>query len=54
MLIKNIDDTVVNDSGKETVAVRDGKTFDIYQEDEDEDGFQTVETMNLSDEEMTV
>ena len=51
MLIKNIDDTLVNGSVGKVVAFMDEKTFDIYHEDEDE--FQAVETMNLSDEEMT-
>ena len=51
MLIKNIDDTLVNGSVGKVVAFMDEKTFDIYHEDEDE--FQAVETMDLNDEEMT-
>lgn len=51
MLIKNIDDTLVNGSVGKVVAFMDEKTFDIYHEDEDE--FQAVETMELNDEEMT-
>ena len=51
MLIKNIDDTLVNGSVGRVVAFMDEKTFDIYHEDEDE--FQAVETMDLNDAEMT-
>lgn len=51
MLIKNIDDTLVNGSVGKVIAFMDEKTFDIYHEDEDE--FQAVETMELDDEEMT-
>lgn len=51
MLIKNIDDTLVNGSVGKVIAFMDEKTFDIYHEDEDE--FQAVETMDLDDEEMT-
>ena len=51
MLIKNIDDTLVNGSVGKVVAFMDEKTFDIYHEDEDE--FQAVETMDLKDDEMT-
>ena len=51
MLIKNIDDSLVNGSVGKVVAFMDEKTFDIYHEDEDE--FQAVETMDLNDEEMT-
>ena len=51
MLIKNIDDTLVNGSVGKVVAFMDEKTFDIYHEDEDE--FQAVETMDLNDAEMT-
>lgn len=51
MLIKNIDDSLVNGSVGKVVAFMDEKTFDIYHEDEDE--FQAVETMELNDEEMT-
>ena len=50
MLIKNIDDTLVNGSVGKVIAFMDEKTFDIYHEDEDE--FQAVETMELDDEEM--
>ena len=51
MLIKNIDDTLVNGSVGKVVAFMDEKTFDIYHEDEDE--FQAAETLELNDEEMT-
>ena len=51
MLIKNIDDTLVNGSVGKVIAFMDEKTFDIYHEDEDE--FQAVESMDLEDEEMT-
>ncbi len=51
MLIKNIDDTLVNGSVGKVIAFMDERTFDIYHEDEDE--FQAVETMDLNDEEMT-
>ena len=51
MLIKNIDETLVNGSVGKVIAFMDEKTFDIYHEDEDE--FQQVETMDLDDEEMT-
>ncbi len=51
MLIKNIDDTLVNGSVGKVIAFMDEKTFDIYHEDEDE--FQAVENMDLDDEEMT-
>lgn len=51
MLIKNIDETLVNGSVGKVIAFMDEKTFDIYHEDEDE--FQAVETMDLADEEMT-
>lgn len=51
MLIKNIDDTLVNGSVGKVIAFMDEKTFDIYHEDEDE--FQAVENMDLEDEEMT-
>ena len=47
MLIKNIDDSLVNGSVGKVVAFMDEKTFDIYHEDEDE--FQAVETMELDD-----
>ena len=51
MLIKNIDDTLVNGSVGKVIAFMDEKTFDIYHEDEDE--FQAVESMDMEDEEMT-
>ena len=51
MLIKNIDDTLVNGSVGKVVAFMDEKTFDIYHEDEDE--FQAVEKMEIDDENMT-
>lgn len=51
MLIKNIDETLVNGSVGKVIAFMDEKTFDIYHEDEDE--FQAVETMDMDDEEMT-
>ena len=51
MLIKNIDDTLVNGSVGKVIAFMDEKTFDIYHEDEDE--FQAVETMELDNDEMT-
>ena len=51
MLIKNIDDTLVNGSVGKVVAFMDEKTFDIYHEDEEE--FQAVETMDLNEEDMT-
>ena len=51
MLIKNIDDTLVNGSVGKVIAFMDEKTFDIYHDDEEE--FQAVETMDLNDEEMT-
>lgn len=52
MLIKNIDDTLVNGSVGKVIAFMDEKTFDIYHEDEDE--FQAVENMDQDDEEMTI
>lgn len=51
MLIKNIDETLVNGSVGKVVAFMDEKTFDIYHEDEEE--FQAVETMDPDDEGMT-
>ena len=51
MLIKNIDETLVNGSVGKVIAFMDEKTFDIYHEDEDE--FQAVETMDLDDKQMT-
>lgn len=51
MLIKNIDESLVNGSVGKVIAFMDEKTFDIYHEDEDE--FQAVEAMELESEEMT-
>jgi len=51
MLIKNLDDTLVNGSVGKVIAFMDEKTFEYYHEDEDE--FQAVETMDLDDAEMT-
>ena len=51
MLIKNIDDTLVNGSIGKVVAFMDEKTFEIYHEDEEE--FYAVESMDMEDEEMT-
>ena len=52
MLIKNIDDTLVNGSVGKVIAFMDEKTFDYYHEDEDE--FQAVENMDQDDEQMTI
>ena len=51
MLIKNIDETLVNGSVGKVIAFMDEKTFDIYHEDEDE--FQAVENMDMDDEGMS-
>ena len=51
MLIKNIDDTLVNGSVGKVIAFMDEKTFEIYHEDED--GFQPVKTLELDDDKMT-
>lgn len=51
MLIKNIDDTLVNGSVGKVVAFMNEKTFDYYHNNEDE--FQAVGTMETDDEEMT-
>ena len=51
MLIKNIDETLVNGSIGKVIAFMDEKMFDIYHDDEDE--FQAVETMDPNDEEMS-
>lgn len=51
MLIKNIDDTLVNGSVGKVIAFMDEKTFDYYHEDEDE--FQAVENLEMDSEEMT-
>ena len=54
MLIKNIDDTLVNGSVGRVIGFMDEKNFEIYK---DEDDLQAVETMELkmelNDEEMT-
>ena len=51
MLIKNIDETLVNGSIGKVIAFMDEKMFDIYHEDEE--GFQAVETMDINEEDMT-
>lgn len=51
MLIKNIDETLVNGSIGKVIAFMDEKMFDIYHEDEEE--FQAVETMNVNEEDMS-
>ena len=51
MLIKNIDDTLVNGSLGRVVGFMDEKTFDLYHENEDE--FQTAETIGPNGEDMT-
>ena len=51
MLIKNMDETLVNGSIGKVIAFMDEKMFDIYREDED--AFQAVETMDISAEDMT-
>lgn len=51
MLIKNIDETLVNGSLGKVVAFMDEKTFDYY--DEDEEKFQAIEDGDLKDEDMT-
>ena len=51
MLIKNIDETLVNGSLGRVHAFMDEKTFDIYHQNEEE--FQAVETMDPNDTEMT-
>ena len=51
MLIKNIDETLVNGSQGTVMAFMDEKTFDIYHEDEEE--FQAIETMDFDDENMS-
>lgn len=50
MLIKNIDDTLVNGSLGKVVGFMDERTFDYYHEHEAE--FQAVETMGIGDDEM--
>jgi ATP-dependent DNA helicase PIF1 len=51
MLIKNIDETLVNGSLGNVIAFMDEKTFDFYHEDEEE--FQAVESMDVNDEDMS-
>ena len=51
MLIKNMDETLVNGSIGKVIAFMDEKMFDIYREDED--AFQAVDTMDASEEDMT-
>ena len=51
MLIKNIDETLVNGSLGKVIAFMDERSFDIYHENEEE--FQAVESMDLNEEDMT-
>ena len=51
MLIKNIDETLVNGSVGKVIAFMDERTFDIYHEDEER--FQAVGDLDANDEEMT-
>lgn len=51
MLIKNIDETLVNGSLGTVMAFMDEKTFDIYHEDEEE--FQAAESMDVNHEDMS-
>ena len=51
MLIKNIDETLVNGSVGKVIAFMDEKTFEIYHEDED--GFQAIKNLDENDEQMT-
>ena len=51
MLIKNIDETLVNGSIGKVIAFMDEQMFDIYHDDEDE--FQAVETMDIKEEDMS-
>ena len=51
MLIKNMDETLVNGSIGKVIAFMDEKMFDIYREDED--AFQAADTMDVSEEDMT-
>lgn len=52
MLIKNIDETLVNGSVGKVVAFMDERTFDIYHDDEE--GFQAVDSgMDVNDEDLT-
>ena len=51
MLIKNIDETLVNGSIGKVIAFMDEATFDIYHDDEEE--FQAVETIDMNEENMS-
>ena len=51
MLIKNIDDTLVNGSVGKVIAFMDERTFDIYHEDDQD--FQAVDDCLAKEEEMT-
>lgn len=51
MLIKNIDETLVNGSIGKVVAFMDERTFDIYHEDEE--GFQASGDTELNDEDLS-
>ena len=51
MLIKNLDDTLVNGSVGRVLAFMDERMFEYY--DENEEDFQAVETMDLDDKAMT-
>ena len=51
MLIKNIDETLVNGSIGKVIAFMDEKTFDYYHDDEDD--FQAIESAKIGDAEMT-
>ena len=53
MLIKNIDETLVNGSIGKVIAFMDEKMFDIYHEDGNEEDFQAVETLDMNEEDMT-
>ena len=51
MLIKNLDDTLVNGSVGKVIAFMDEKTFDIYHDDDQD--FQAVDANLIKEEEMT-
>lgn len=51
MLIKNIDESLVNGSIGRVIAFMDEKTFDIYHDDEE--NFQAPETMDITDKSQT-
>lgn len=51
MLIKNIDETLVNGSIGKVVAFMDERTFDMYHDDEE--GFQAAEGMEVHDEDVS-